>query len=401
MRHTENRIRYGSAFYVLISVVGADNDGLRYIGQIRQKGETTMENLKKTPLYETHIALGGRMVDFGGWALPVQYSSIVEEHKAVRERVGLFDVSHMGEVMVEGKDAFEFIQRLVTNDITSMTPGRVRYSPVCYEDGGTVDDILVYKIEDDRYLLVINAGNTDKDYEWFAAHAFGDVRLENQSKGWAQLALQGPLFNEVLTAAGVEGTLPTKNYTFAESIRVAGVDCLVSVTGYTGEDGVELYCKAEDGARLHASLMAAGKEYGILPCGLGARDTLRFEAGMPLYGHELERDITPVEAGLGFAIKLKKENFIGLEALKAPKKRTRIGLRLVDKGIMREHAEVWADGRQIGHVTSGMPVPTLTGSYAMALIDVEYENCAEFTVVIRGRQLKAEQVAIPFYKKSK
>ena len=355
-----------------------------------------MIDLKKTPLYKTHLSLGGRMVDFGGWALPVQYSSIIEEHRAVRERVGLFDVSHMGEFTVEGNDAFAYLQTLVTNDITSMTAGRVRYSPVCYEDGGTVDDILIYKRGCNSYLLVVNAGNTEKDFEWFRLHVFGDVRLENVSGNWAQLALQGPLSKTVLSYAGVEGAVPEKKYTFSENIKIGGIDCIVSTTGYTGEFGYEIYCKWEEGEKLHALLMEAGREAGTLPCGLGARDTLRFEACMPLYGHELDRDITPIEACLDFAVKLDKEHFIGLEALKAPNKRIRIGLRLTDKGFMREGSEVWASGKRIGHITSGMPVPTLNGSYAMALIDKEYKDSTEFIVNIRGRQLRAEQAPIPF-----
>ncbi len=362
----------------------------------------TMDNLKKTPLFETHLALHGKMVDFGGWALPVQYTSIIEEHKAVRHDVGLFDVSHMGEVMVTGEGAFAFIQKLVTNDITSMKPGRVRYSPMCYEDGGTVDDILIYMISEGKYLLVVNAGNTDKDFEWFKSHATDDITLENQSADWAQLALQGPKYLDVLSTAGYEGVLPTKNYTFVESMNVAGVNCLVSVTGYTGEAGVELYCKAADGAKLHAALMEAGKEFGIMPCGLGARDSLRFEAGMPLYGHEMSDKITPVEADLGFAIKLNKTDaFIGQEPLKAERKRVRIGLKLKDKGILREHYDVYVGDKLVGHTTSGMPVPTLEGSYAMALVDVEYADAPEYAVEIRNRRLAAEKKAIPFYKRSK
>lgn len=358
-----------------------------------------MDNLKKTPLYDTHVALGGKIVDFGGWALPVQYSSIIEEHKVVRNAVGLFDVSHMGEIMLTGSDSFAFLQKVVTNDITSMKPGRVRYTPVCYPNGGTVDDILIYMIAPEHYLLVVNASNTEKDYEWFCNQVSGDVTLENQSADWAQLALQGPLFMEVLEKAGVEGTIPTKNYTFKEHVLVAGVDCLVSATGYTGELGVELYCAAKDAPKLHEALMEAGREYGILPCGLGARDSLRFEAAMPLYGHEITADITPVEADLMFAIKLAKEDFIGIEALKEPRKRVRIGLKLLDKGILREHYDVFVGDKQVGFTTSGMPVPTLEGSHAMALVDVDAADSEEFTVVIRNRKLRAVRTPLPFYKR--
>lgn len=359
-----------------------------------------MEELKKTPLYETHIALGGKMVDFGGWALPVQYASIVDEHRAVRERAGLFDVSHMGEVTVRGKGAFDYLQHMLTNDITTMKPGRCRYSMVCYENGGVVDDVLVYKYDDDDYLLVVNAGNTDKDFDWFKSHASGDVKVENHSREYAQLALQGPRFMEVLDKAGVIGSLPEKNYTFVPETNVAGIKCMVSRTGYTGEDGVELYCAWDEGPALHRKLLEAGKCVDILPCALGARDTLRFEAGMPLYGHEMNETVTPMEVGIGFAVKLNKPEFIGREALIDPPKRCRIGLRLVDRGIMREHFDVYCDGKLVGHVTSGMPVPGLVGSYAMALVGSEYKDNKDFEVEVRGKKLRAEQVEIPFYKRA-
>ena len=357
-----------------------------------------MDELKKTPLYEAHIALGGKMVDFGGWNLPVQYSSILEEHKAVRTACGIFDVSHMGEVFVVGKDAFDYIQKLVTNDITTMTPGRCRYAVMCYEDGGAVDDVLIYKFTDESYMLVVNAANTDKDIEWMKKNAFGDVKIVNESSLWAQIALQGPKHGEVLEAAGFEGVIPAKNYTFTDHNVVAGVECLVSRTGYTGEDGVELYCHAADGMRLHAALMAAGKEYGLLPCGLGARDTLRFEAAMPLYGHEMSDKINPVECGVDFAIKFKKD-FIGSEALKAPKTRKRIGLKVL-KGIAREHMPVLMNGEVIGFTTSGSPAPFVGGNYAMAIVPVGTPEDAKLTIDRGGKLLECEQVELPFYKRA-
>lgn len=359
-----------------------------------------MDSLKKTPLYEAHVKLGGKIVDFGGWALPVQYSSILDEHKAVRERAGLFDVSHMGEIMVTGNGAFDFLQYVVTNDITTMTENRCRYTPVCYEDGGTVDDILIYKYSDTHYLLVVNASNTDKDYEWFVKNSKGfDVKIENQSADWAQVALQGPKFMDVLNNLKIEGELPQKNYTFNPEIKLNSVPCLISRTGYTGEDGIEIYCKASDGEKIHEMLMAAGKEIDMLPCGLGARDTLRFESSMPLYGHELSAEITPKEAGLGFAIKLNKESFIGKEALVAEAKRTRIGLKLIDKGIAREHYDVYVGDKLVGFTTSGGIAPTVGGNLAMALVDVDYKDEAIFEIEVRNRRLKAEKVAMPFYKR--
>ncbi len=358
-----------------------------------------MDELKKTPLYEAHIALNGRMVDFGGWALPVQYSSIIDEHMAVRKAAGLFDVSHMGEVFVLGSDAFEYIQKLVTNDITTMTPGRCRYAVMCYDNGGAVDDVLIYKFADDRYMLVVNAANTAKDIDWMQAHTFGDVKIVNESPLWAQLALQGPRFADILNAAGYEGEIPAKNYTFTENNIVAGVKCLVSRTGYTGEDGVELYCAAEDGLKLHAAIMAAGKDFGLLPCGLGARDTLRFEASMPLYGHELSAELNPVECGLDFAIKFKKD-FIGKEPLMQPKTRMRIGLKLVGKGIAREHCDVLMNGEKVGFTTSGGPAPALGGNYAMATVPADAPADARWAIEVRGRAIECERVELPFYKRA-
>ncbi len=359
-----------------------------------------MDGLKQTPLYEAHVALGGKLIDFGGWALPVQYSSVLEEHKAVRERAGLFDVSHMGELFVCGKDAERYLDHILTNNIASMLPFRCRYSPMCYPDGGTVDDIIVYKFNTERYLLVVNASNTQKDFEWMQQNAEGyDVTLENQYASWAQIAVQGPKAN-VLLAPLCDGPLPEKNYSFAE-LNVSGFPAIVSRTGYTGEDGVELYCAATDGAALFNLLLEAGKPFGVLPCGLGARDTLRFEAGMPLYGHELSKDITPAEAGLSFAIKPDKDAFIGREAFLAAPARVRIGLKLIDRGIARGGEDVLVDGIKVGVTTSGVPSPTLGASYAMALIDADAAKEAAFSILVRNRPLQAEQVALPFYKRSK
>lgn len=298
-----------------------------------------------------------QIVDFGGWALPVQYTSILDECKAVRERAGLFDVSHMGEVDIIGNDAYAYMQKMVTNDVTSMTPGRCRYAVMCYDNGGAVDDVLIYKFADDHYMLIVNAGNTDKDFAWLSEHAFGDVRVINNSAKWGQLALQGPLHQAVLDAAGFEGEIPQKYYTFNDKMTVAGIPCLVSRTGYTGEDGVELYCAAEDTVRLFEALLEAGKGVDMLPCGLGARDTLRFEASMPLYGHEMSADINPVECGLGFAIKLNKPDFIGKEALLKPQTRKRIGLKLVGKGIARPDADVLCNGEKSASSPRAAPHP--------------------------------------------
>ncbi|MBR5947252.1 MAG: glycine cleavage system aminomethyltransferase GcvT [Clostridia bacterium] len=357
------------------------------------------DSLKKTPLFERHIELGGKIVDFGGWALPVQYSSILDECKAVRERCGLFDVSHMGEVDIYGNDAYAYVQKMVTNDVTTMTPGRCRYAVMCYENGGAVDDVLIYKFADDHYMFIVNAGNTDKDFAWMKEHVFGDVRVENNSAKWGQLALQGPDHQKVLDAAGFEGEIPEKYYTFNDKMIVAGVPCLVSRTGYTGEDGVELYCAAEDTVRLHKALMEAGKCVDMLPCGLGARDTLRFEASMPLYGHEMNENINPMECGLGFAIKLKKDYFIGIEALRAPQTRKRIGLKLVGKGVARPESEVLCNGEVVGVVTSGGPAPAVGGNYVMCLVNADSDEAGKWAVSVRGREIECEFSPMPFYKR--
>ena len=359
--------------------------------------------LKRTPLYETHVKLGGRMVDFGGWELPVQYTSVLEEHKAVRERAGLFDVSHMGEIYIEGKDAEACLNNLVTADIRTLKDLCCRYTTVCYENGTTVDDVLIYKYNTEKYLLVVNASNVDKDFAWFVAHKNGyDVEMRNESANFGQLALQGPRYMEVLQGLKIEGELPSKYYTFRPEVMVEGCKCIVSTTGYTGELGVEIYCKAEDTVKIHAAIMEAGKAVDMLPCGLGARDVLRFEAAMPLYGHELSDQITPREAGLDFTVKTAtKESFIGREALIADPKRIRIGLKVVDKGVAREHCEVKFNGEVVGMTTSGSPAPALGAKVncAMALVDAKVANESEFAIVVRGKDLKAERVELPFYKR--
>lgn len=355
-----------------------------------------MQEAKHTPLYENHVKLGGKMVEFGGWALPVQYSTILAEHKAVREACGLFDVSHMGEISVKGPDALAFLNQLCTNDFTGMDIGRCRYSPMCYPDGGTVDDLIIYKRGETHYLVIVNASNTDKDFAWMQQHVGGDVTLENISANVAQLALQGPAYRDILAKLVVEGDLPEKPYTFAENVLIDGIVCLVSKTGYTGEPGLEIYVRPGDAGRLFDSLIAAGS----VPCGLGARDTLRFESSMPLYGHELDKDITPLECGLKTFVKLDKPDFIGKAALAAnPPARRRIGLELLDKGIAREHCPVLdAQGNVVGQTTSGGPAPTLGKNMAMAIVAVDAAGADDFFIEVRGRQLRAKRVKLPFYK---
>lgn len=357
-----------------------------------------MQEAKRTPLYENHVRHGGKMVEFGGWALPVQYSGILGEHQAVREGVGLFDVSHMGEVTITGAGSLPFLNYVCTNDFTDMEAGRCRYSPMCYENGGTVDDLIVYKRGEDNYMVIVNAANTQKDYEWMTSHTarFEDLTLSNISEEVAQLALQGPKYREVLEKVGVRGALPVKPYAFAEPIEAGGFSCLISTTGYTGEPGVEIYLKPEDAGRLFDKLMEAG----ATPAGLGARDTLRFEASMPLYGHELGKDITPLEAGLKMFVKLNKPEFIGRQALlDNPPQRRRIGLELLDKGVAREGCPVLdSEENVVGETTSGGFAPTLGRNMAMALVRKEAAGEETFFVQVRGRSLRARRVPMPFYK---
>ncbi len=355
-----------------------------------------MQEAKRTPLYDNHLRLGGKMVEFGGWALPVQYSAILTEHKAVREACGVFDVSHMGEITARGDGALAFLNTICTNDFTGMPDHSCRYSPMCYEDGGTVDDLIVYKRGEGDYLIIVNASNTDKDYAWMQAHQGAGVVLANISDETAQLAVQGPLYRDVLAKAGVSGELPEKPYTFVEQVQIAGIPCLVSKTGYTGEPGVEIYLAPADAPALHDALIAAG----AVPCGLGARDTLRFECSMPLYGHELSQEITPLECGLKTFVKMDKPDFIGKAALEAkPRARRRIGLELIDRGIAREHCPVLdAEGNIVGETTSGGPAPTLGKNVAMALVTLEAAELSELFIEVRGKKLRAARTKLPFYK---
>jgi aminomethyltransferase len=356
---------------------------------------------RKTPLYDRHRALSGKMAPYAGHLLPVEYAGIIKEHMAVRTACGLFDVSHMGEISYKGKDALANIQKIVTNDCAGMKIGQVRYSPMCNERGGVVDDLLVYRKGEDAYLLVVNAANREKDVNWMRTHLFGDCALEDLSGGIAQLALQGPRALKVFEKLSARENIPGRAYRFIDGADVAGISCLVSRTGYTGEDGLELYCAAEDAAKLWDALLAAGADEGLIPCGLGARDTLRLEAGMPLYGHEMSEEITPLEAGLSMFVKPDKGDFIGKAALigRAPE-RMRAGLRILGRGIARENCPIYADGRMIGATTSGTHLPYLGHAAAMALVETGAVRAgARVEVEIRGRRVEAEVVPLPFYRR--
>lgn len=357
---------------------------------------------QKTPLYQWHESHGGKIVPFAGWLLPVQYGSgIIAEHKAVRERAGLFDVSHMGEFLVTGAGALTALQRLLTNDFTNMNIGRVRYTLLCNEAGGIIDDLVVCKLGEERYLLVVNAATCAKDAAWIRTHlneAGGSVAFEDISHTLAQIALQGPASPGIL--ASISNTIPEKYYTLIEKGGAAGFDCIVSRTGYTGETGFELFCAPEHAIPLWEKIIGAGKDAGLVPCGLGARDTLRLEAAMPLYGHEMSETITPFEAGLSFAVKMEKNDFIGKAALagKENPERVRAGIKITGKGIAREGVEVFAGGRRVGAVTSGTFCPHLEAAVAMALVERSAAvPGAAVEVDIRGRRTEGVICNLPFY----
>ena len=359
----------------------------------------------KTPLYDEHIKCGGKIVPFAGYLLPVQYETgVIAEHTAVRTKAGLFDVSHMGEVLYEGADALENLNMLLTNDFTDMTNGRVRYSVMCNDDGGVVDDLIVYKYGDEKYMVVVNAGNRIKDVAWMKAHLFGNVKFTDLSDKTAELALQGPLAETILKKLVDERFIPKKYYTFIPDVDVSGISCIVSRTGYTGESGFELYCDNSDAAKLFNMLLAAGRDEGLIPCGLGARDTLRLEAAMPLYGHEMDDAISPLETGLDFGVKLDKPDFVGKAALvrKGEPRTKRVGLKVTGRGIVREHQDIYLGDALVGFSTSGTHAPYLGYPIAMALVGKEYSEIGtKLFVDVRGRRVEVEVVALPFYKKSK
>lgn len=367
----------------------------------------TRVTLKRTPLFESYG--GAKTIDFGGWELPVQFSSIKEEHEAVRTKAGLFDVSHMGEITVKGPDSLSFLQKLLTNDISKLQPNGAQYNLMCYENGGTVDDLLVYMIAENDYLLVVNASNIEKDFDWINSQKTGNVEIENISNQIAQLALQGPKSQDILQTLVKDIDLTEiKFFKFKKDVLVAGVSAFVSRTGYTGEDGFEIYCNADDAAHLWSQILEAGKPFGLLPCGLGARDTLRFEANLPLYGQELTKDITPIEAGLGFAVKVQKEmDFNGKEVLKKQKEegpvRKLAGIEMIERGIPRHGYPVWnGHDEMIGEVTTGTQLPTSKRNVGVALVNFEnLQLDEELFIEIRGKKVKAKVVPLPFYKRPK
>ena len=357
---------------------------------------------QKTPLYDCHIACGGKIVPFAGYLLPVQYkdSGLIKEHMAVREKAGIFDVSHMGEFLLTGKDALANLQNIFTNDFTQMECSRVRYTLMCGENGGVIDDLLVYKLEEEKYLLVVNAANREKDASWIKKHLLGSVLFSDVSDEYVQIALQGPNAKDIIAELVPLEQIPQKYYTFTENADVGGIPCILSRTGYTGSFGYELYTKSEHGILLWNLLLDTGKASGLIPCGLGARDTLRLEAAMPLYGHEMDESVTPAETGLQFAVKMEKDHFIGKSALlqKSNPLRTRVGLRVTGRGIIREHADIFSpDGSHVGISTSGTLCPYINQAVAMALIDINFSKIGTvLEAEVRGKRITAEIIPLPF-----
>jgi aminomethyltransferase len=359
-------------------------------------------SLRRTPLYNLHRELGAKMVDFGGWEMPVQYAGILEEHRAVRERVGLFDVSHMGEFVVTGAGALAALQALTPNDVDKLSDGRIHYSAFLTEKGTFVDDLLVYRRSANAYLLVVNAGNTPKDFAWASEHSRGDVRVEDHSARWALIAVQGPRAAALMAKLADPDPSDLPYYGFRET-KVEGAPTLVSRTGYTGEDGFEVYCPPEDAERLFRRLLEVGRPEGAVPCGLGARDTLRLEAKMALYGNDIDDMVTPWEADLGWIVKMNKGDFMGRDALAAQKAagvpRKLVGFEMVDRGIAR-HGYPAKTSAGPGVVTSGTHSPTFGKPIGLALLPTAATPVGtEFEVEIRGRAAGARIVPTPFYKR--
>ncbi len=366
----------------------------------------TVAALRRTPLYDVHRALGARMVPFAGWEMPVQYASIIDEHRTVRSAIGLFDLSHMGELHVSGPDGLAFLQHAVVTDPASLVPGQAQYSMMCLPDGGIVDDLIVYRIADAEYLVVCNAANRDADVAHLRAllgESGMDAVLEDRSDATALVAPQGPRAAELLTTmtdADVDGL----GYYHCTRGAVAGIHCLIARTGYTGEDGFELFCDPADAVALWDAVAAAGRAFGIKPAGLGSRDTLRLEAGMPLYGNELDRQTNPYEANMGRLVKLEKGDFNASDALRrvhdeGPKRRL-VGLEMRESAIPRHGYPVLVEGDEVGVVTSGTASPTLGEKIAMAYLPAELAAIgAEVQVVVRDRPYRAEQVKLPFYRR--
>ncbi len=359
--------------------------------------------MKKTPLYEKHIMHNGKMVDFANFKMPIQYSSIIKEVKAVRESVGLFDVSHMGEIEVSGADALDFVNWVTTNNVANLEVWQAQYTTMLYPEGGIVDDLLVYRLPE-RILLVVNASNQDKDFEWIMENKKGNIEIKNRGEYYFQLALQGPLSKKVMKKILKEDPDKLKFY-WAKEEEISGIKVIISRTGYTGEDGFEIYGDAKVGSKVWDLLMKAGETTGIhiTPCGLGARDILRLEMGYCLYGNDISRDTIPLEAGLSWIVKMDKSDFIGKESLAKKKEegltRKLIGMNLEGRAIPRHGYLIYKEGKQIGEVTSGYYSPTLGYPIAMGYVARPfYEIGTKLEIEIRKKMIEGEVITLPFWK---
>ncbi|OFW09924.1 MAG: glycine cleavage system protein T [Acidobacteria bacterium RIFCSPLOWO2_02_FULL_67_36] len=363
--------------------------------------------LKKTPLNARHRSLGAKMVEFGGWNMPVEYTGIADEHMAVRTRAGLFDVSHMGQIEIAGRDALKAVQHITSNDAGKLAIGQIQYSALTTPQGTFVDDVLTYKMSDEHFMLVVNASNIIKDFNWIAAHVgeAGDAVAVNTSSRYALIALQGPAARDVLQSLTGAKLDDVKYYWFTTG-EVASVMCTISRTGYTGEDGFEVFVAPGSAERVWDAILQAGKAAGVIPAGLGARDTLRLEAAMRLYGNDMDETTTVVEADLGWIVGWKKAEFLGSDVLQKQKAegapRKLVGFEMVDRAIARHGYDVYMDGAKTGIVTSGTQTPFLKKAIGMAYLPSDRSAPGtEFDVVIRGRRVKARVVPLPFYKRKK
>ena len=362
---------------------------------------STVETLKKTPLNAVHRAAGARMVDFGGWDMPVEYSGIIAEHMAVRTAAGLFDVSHMGEIEVRGPRALDLVNYVTSNNAAALADGQAQYSGLLNPSGGFVDDILVHRIESGHYFLCVNASNQDKDFEWIVSQNSFDAEVEFAGPNYVQLAIQGPKALEALTKLTATKLEELRYYWF-ERGEVLGAAAIIARTGYTGEDGFEIYIPPEEGERIWAALLEAGQEFGIIPCGLGARNTLRLESAMSLYGHEIDGQVTPYEARLGWIVKLDKGDFVGRDALVKQKEsglaRRIAGLEMRGRGIARDGYRVLVESEDAGWVTSGSPAPFLQKNIGLCMLPVAVSKPGQrIEVAVRQRRVEAEIVPTPFY----
>jgi aminomethyltransferase len=364
--------------------------------------------MKKTPLYEHHLALGGKIIDFGGWAMPVQYTNVIEEHQTTRRKAGLFDICHMGEIEIKGSQAFDLLQWVLSRNIAEQTVGQIKLSVITNEQGGIIDDLTVYKFGRDHYMIVTNAGTKDKDLSWIAKQkeikGFSDVQITDISDQTGKLDIQGPLSQTILQHITVDDLVPLRYY-HAMNTRVMNFPAIVSRSGYTGEDGFEIYANSEKIGYIWNKLLEIGVDFGLKPVGLGARDTLRLEAGMMLYGNDMDETITPIEVVYGWVTNLEKD-FVGSTALRKLKegslRRKLVGFEMEERGIARHGYKVFNEGREIGEVTSGTFTPTLQKAVGLAFVPISYsEPGTEIFIKIRDHDTKARVVGLPFYKRKR